>query len=107
VELSRSPPPPLSGSPSIESRPRADPVWTSMRCAGAGDRRSSARMSEGREQHVREQLRIVSCVECGSWSDADWRGWRAYRVDDPELDEPPALGLYCPACAEAEFGPDV
>jgi Zn ribbon nucleic-acid-binding protein len=78
-----------------------------MRCAGAGDRRSSAWMSEWREQRVREQVRLVSCVECGSWSDADWRGWRAYRVDDPELDEPPALGLYCPACAEAEFGPDV
>jgi hypothetical protein len=63
-------------------------------------------MSEWREQRVREQVRIVACVECGAQSDAGWRGWRAYRVDDPELDEPPALGFYCPGCAEAEFGPD-
>jgi hypothetical protein len=60
-------------------------------------------MSEtGRQQvHQREH---VACVECGRRSDAGWIGWRAYRVDDPELAEPPALGFYCPTCAEAEFG---
>jgi hypothetical protein len=57
-------------------------------------------------QQVREQQRLVECVECGCRSDAGWVGWRAYRVDDPELDEPPALGFYCPACAESEFGPN-
>jgi hypothetical protein len=31
-------------------------------------------------------------------------GWRAYRVDDPESNERPALALYCPTCAECEFG---
>jgi hypothetical protein len=50
-------------------------------------------------------LGVVVCVECRRLSDRYWSGWRAYRVDDPELDEPPALGFYCPACAEAEFGP--
>jgi hypothetical protein len=34
---------------------------------------------------------------------ADGRGWRAYRSDDPELDEPPALAFYCPDCAAREF----
>jgi hypothetical protein len=34
-----------------------------------------------------------------------WTGWRAYRVDDPELAEPPALALYCPRCSLREFGP--
>jgi hypothetical protein len=62
-------------------------------------------MGEWRERRVREQVRLAACIECGSQSDADWLGWRAYRVDDPELDEPPALGFYCPPCAEAEFGP--
>jgi hypothetical protein len=62
-------------------------------------------MSKPRDQQVREQVRLAACVECGSQSDARWVGWRAYRVDDPELDEPPTLGLYCPVCAEAEFGP--
>jgi hypothetical protein len=61
-------------------------------------------MSESREQPVREQVRLAVCAECGSQSGPGWVGWRAYRVDDPELDEPPALGFYCPVCAEAEFG---
>jgi hypothetical protein len=26
-------------------------------------------------------------------------GWKAYRVDDPELDESPQLAFYCPDCA--------
>jgi hypothetical protein len=63
-------------------------------------------MSEWREPRVREQQRVVTCLECGGPSDRAWKGWRAYRVDDPELAEPPTLGFYCPACAEAEFGPD-
>jgi hypothetical protein len=63
-------------------------------------------MSQWGHQHVREQERLVDCVECGRRSDSGWVGWRAYRVDDPELDEPPALGFFCPPCAEAEFGPD-
>jgi hypothetical protein len=50
--------------------------------------------------------RMVSCVECGSLSGLAWAGWRAYRVDDPEFDEPPALAFYCPGCAAAEFGDD-
>jgi hypothetical protein len=62
--------------------------------------------SESEETRVRQQAGVVDCVECGRRSDAGWVGWRAYRVDDPELDEPPALGFYCATCAEAEFGPD-
>ena len=65
-------------------------------------------MSEWGPQHqrVRQQERLVDCIECGCRSDAGWVGWRAYRVDDPENGEPPALGFYCPACAESEFGLD-
>jgi len=61
-------------------------------------------MSEISRQRVREQGRTVECVECGCRSEAGWAGWRAYRVDDPEYHEPPALGFYCPTCAETEFG---
>jgi hypothetical protein len=50
------------------------------------------------------QPRMVSCIECGCLSGLAWAGWRAYRVDDPEYDEPPALAFYCPGCAAAEFG---
>jgi hypothetical protein len=40
------------------------------------------------------------------WSELGlrWTGRHACRVDDPELDEPPALAYYCPTCAEREFG---
>ena len=62
-------------------------------------------MSEAEQQRIRKRERVVDCVECGCRSEAEWSGWRAYRVDDPELDEPPTLGFYRPACAEAEFGP--
>ena len=47
---------------------------------------------------------LVHCQECGCASSLRWWGWRAYRTDDPELSEPPALAFYCPACAEREFG---
>jgi hypothetical protein len=43
------------------------------------------------------------CVECGRESDPRWRGWRAYRIDEPETDDPPELGFYCPECASEEF----
>ena len=49
-------------------------------------------------------LNIVECRECGISSGAFWIRWRAYRIDDPEYSEPPALAFYCPACADREFG---
>jgi hypothetical protein len=47
---------------------------------------------------------VVACRECGRSSGLYWRGWRAYRTDDPETNEPPALAFYCRACSEREFG---
>jgi len=54
----------------------------------------------------------VLCVECGRCSGELGRGWVAFRCDDPDPDEgdaEPAIALYCPPCAAAEFdfGPDV
>jgi hypothetical protein len=46
---------------------------------------------------------LFNCVECGCRTEPGQVGWRAYRVDDPELDEPPTLAFYCPSCAQAEF----
>jgi len=57
------------------------------------------------EQQGEHTVRTVACCECGISSGAYWVGWRAYRTDDPETDEPPALAFYCPACADREFGP--
>lgn len=49
----------------------------------------------------------MACQECGTSSGFTWRGWRAYRTDEPESGELPALAFYCPVCAEREFGPSV
>ena len=55
--------------------------------------------------HHERTVNTVECRECGISSGAFWIRWRAYRIDDPELDESPALAFYCPACADREFGP--
>ncbi|HEY0415708.1 MAG TPA: hypothetical protein VGC78_04925 [Gaiellaceae bacterium] len=52
----------------------------------------------------RRRTMIVECVECSTPSGGRWTGWRAYRVDDPEVNEPPQLAFYCPTCALREFG---
>jgi hypothetical protein len=52
-----------------------------------------------------QTVNTVDCRECGISSGAFWIRWRAYRTDDPELNEAPALAFYCPACADREFGP--
>jgi hypothetical protein len=56
-------------------------------------------------RHEEQLVNTVECRECGISSGAFWIRWRAYRTDDPELNEPPALAFYCPACADREFGP--
>jgi hypothetical protein len=47
----------------------------------------------------------IYCAECKTSSGPYWPGWRAFRTDDPELGEPPALAFYCLACALVHFGP--
>jgi hypothetical protein len=65
------------------------------------------RMWDEMNASSRGRLRVdpVNCPQCGTTSSGSWLGWRAYRSDDPELDEPPALAFFCPACSEREFGP--
>jgi hypothetical protein len=55
----------------------------------------------GRRSYAAEAL---ECVECKTSSGLRASGWRAYRMDDPEERELPALAFYCPMCAEREFG---
>ena len=46
---------------------------------------------------------IPRCAECEEpWLPADEERCKAYLTDD----EPPELALYCPDCAEREFGSD-
>jgi hypothetical protein len=47
------------------------------------------------------------CHECQRISDLQARGWRAYRGDVRGEDATPTVVVYCPSCAEREFGPPV
>lgn len=51
-----------------------------------------------------ENIHVLACVECPRVSSVTARGWKAYRIDAPLEDEPPALAFYCPVCAYIEFG---
>jgi hypothetical protein len=61
------------------------------------------RLNTSSRDHQRKAT-TVHCAECRCSSGLYWHGWRAYRTDDPELGEPPALAFYCPTCAGREFG---
>ena len=55
---------------------------------------------------------MLERIECGCCSGELGQGWVAYRCDDPDPDEgdkEPAIALYCPPGAAAEFGyrPDI
>jgi hypothetical protein len=46
---------------------------------------------------------ILRCVECRRESSVGFR-WRAYLADDPRDDDPSQVAVFCPSCAEREFG---
>jgi hypothetical protein len=49
-------------------------------------------------------MTLLTCDECLITSDRGW-GWRAFYIaPDLEEDEPSEVTIYCPACAEVEFG---
>ncbi|MBD0348616.1 MAG: hypothetical protein ICV59_05640 [Thermoleophilia bacterium] len=44
------------------------------------------------------------CAECQTAADERARGWRAFLAFDPDEDEFESLVIFCPGCAESEFG---
>ena len=44
------------------------------------------------------------CQDCGRPSGPEARGWRLYRVEDPDEEGEEILVAYCKACALTEFG---
>jgi hypothetical protein len=46
----------------------------------------------------------LTCIECSRHSDSAARGWKVFRADDPDEDDHPTFGVYCPDCADREFG---
>jgi hypothetical protein len=57
-----------------------------------------------RDRRATDGVRVLACAECPRVSSVSARGWKAYRSDDPETEEPPELAFYCPDCARREFG---
>jgi hypothetical protein len=49
---------------------------------------------------VEEQGRTLVCEECGATADERAAGWRIYLT----AEDPPEPLVYCPQCAEREFG---
>jgi hypothetical protein len=49
---------------------------------------------------------MVRCAECGKLGEGSMEGWRAVLgVDIDDEDAPARTYLFCPACADREFGP--
>jgi hypothetical protein len=48
----------------------------------------------------------MQCDECGREADVEAHGWKAFvtRYATAEETDHPQLALYCPDCAEREFG---
>jgi hypothetical protein len=44
------------------------------------------------------------CQACLVLADDQARSWRLLRVDVPGEDDEPLIAVYCPECAEREFG---
>jgi hypothetical protein len=48
--------------------------------------------------------RILTCSECGARSSGRAQGWQAWIGYDLREDESPEAFVFCPECAEREFG---
>ena len=51
-----------------------------------------------------DDVHVLACAECPRVSTVTARGWKGYRSDDPDTNEPPRLSFYCPECAHEHFG---
>jgi hypothetical protein len=46
----------------------------------------------------------LRCAQCGRFSTSDAAGWRGHRTDLEDDGDLPAVAMFCPDCAELEFG---
>jgi len=49
---------------------------------------------------------VIRCEECGAESDELAAGWRAYLAARLDEDDDEEVLVYCPGCAQREFGLD-
>ena len=55
------------------------------------------------DRRLSGDVRVCGCAECPRVSSVSARGWRAYRVADPDEGGQPELLFVCPDCARREF----
>jgi hypothetical protein len=61
---------------------------------------------------AREDRRVTDslrCSECRRQADDGAKSWRAYETQEPDDSDAPGaigVGVFCPECAEGEFGTD-
>jgi hypothetical protein len=53
-------------------------------------------MNRGRST---DELHVLACTGCPRVSSFSAKGWKSYRVEDPDDDGEPELAFYCPECA--------
>ncbi len=58
---------------------------------------------DGSVNSERERIKPRVCAECGEVADEDAKGWRALFLRSQPEDQP-EVGVFCPGCAEREFG---
>ena len=62
---------------------------------------SAAIRVEWEQLQIRDEgIHVLVCAACPRVSSVTARGWAAHRTDEGELNEPPALAFYCPACRD-------
>jgi hypothetical protein len=76
-----------------------------MLTVGPVPRRVSPRNDQSMDTDRRTSgdVRVFGCAECPRVSSVSARGWRAYRVTDPDEGGQPELLFICPDCARREF----
>jgi hypothetical protein len=58
----------------------------------------------GSDRRISGDVRVFGCAACPRVSSVSARGWKAYRVGDPEDEGALELEFYCPECSRDEFG---
>lgn len=59
-----------------------------------------------RERRTSDDVHVLACVACPRVSSITARGWKAFRVEDPDGKGPPELAFYCPECVARSFSED-
>jgi hypothetical protein len=84
-------------------RPPGLPYSPRCRLRPGGRRLMSTRNRAQRARTAAVPRTGLACLECGARADDRAHGWQAFLADGIEFPRPQVL-VYCPSCADREFG---